>query len=175
MNVPTCYRCPERTRNGSRCPILQQKLDAVRGVGLSSIRFYCQTRLNLFKPGDVVEFQIYSHEHSEDWLSGELVQGSPLDCRGIVMRNKGRKVLVYVDDDDDSTERPIVNLYLDGLHKTGERHPVCIHCGKPEGKDIELTSRISGEIELWQCRSDDESFQVLFCEYATTEAKGGGE
>ena len=141
MNVPTCYRCPERhpdkldTRK--RCPILQGKLDAVKGAGLSSIAFKCDKRQALFQPGEVVEFRLLVDDEGGT---------GPEDMTGIVMATKGRKVRIY----SETTNRPVIALYPDMLKKTGETHTVCIHCGRPKGKEFEVTSN-AGEKHKWEC------------------------
>lgn len=142
MNIPTCHRCPERNRDDVRCQILEGKLRSVRGLGLTSIKFLCPTRAALFSPGQVVMFAI---DVGDSWGNTKSVP-----VKGIVMRTKGRKVLVY---SDGETDRQIVWLYPDRLTKTGDSVTVCIHCGRPEGREIRITTEVSEEHE-WECRRE---------------------
>lgn len=125
MWIDTCYRCPLRWDNGKRCDILAGKVASVKGLGLTKIAFRCERRESLFLPGDVVEFQAKYYSDADDfWETGY----------GVVMRTKGRKVLIYSED----IERTVSWWYPDKLQDTGERASVCRHCGRPEGKTIQL-------------------------------------
>ena len=167
LNIPTCYRCPERAKDGVRCPILQAKLDGVRGLSLSSFKFKCEKRLSLFTPGDEVDFDIGKTIDDEfDFLA----------CTGIVMRMYPTKALIYVSESEyDAVNVPVMRLRHDGLRKTGKRHPVCIHCGRPEGAEIKLSNQGSPAypkgLHDWECnRWENGRYQP--CEYRLVE---GGE
>lgn len=142
MNIPTCYRCPERHPDPLdkklRCPILQAKLNSVKGADLSLIVFRCEKREQLFRPGDVVTFRLY-------------IRGSEQssDMEGIVMSRNGRKWRIFCEDDD--CERAVINLYPDGLHKTGRHHPTCVHCGRPQGKEFSVATRNDPTPHEWSC------------------------
>ena len=130
MNIQTCNGCPLRKVDGERCKILQSKLDAVKGAGLTSIRFRCAVRLSLFRPGDEVAFSIYVPGEEEI-----------LNCLGIVMDMRQTRVLVYVIRDEvneQHTEAPIVLLQHARIRKTGKLHPICIYCGRPQGVEIKM-------------------------------------
>lgn len=47
MNYRTCHRCPLRTVAGVRCELLEAKAKAVKGLGLTSIKWNCAERLAL--------------------------------------------------------------------------------------------------------------------------------
>lgn len=148
MNVPTCYRCPKRHDSTDQryprkpvCDRLVAKLNAVRGIGLTVIKFPCPERQALFAPGDVVKFSL------------PVVWGPDGDCRtvpmeGVIMRITGRRWMVY--SNSSGCHRKIVKLYPDRLKKTGESRPICKHCALPIG--VERPVMRSGE--AWSCQSD---------------------
>lgn len=148
MNIPTCYRCPKRHNPDDPwydrkpfCERLISKLTAVRGIGLTVIKFPCPERKSLFSPGDVVTFSL------------PVAYGPDGDCRttpmeGTVMRISGRRWMVY--SDSPGCHRKIVILYPDRLKKTGESRQICKHCALPIG--VERPIMKSGE--AWSCRSD---------------------
>lgn len=166
VNIPTCYRCPERMKDGKRCEILQGKLDAVKGAGVTSIRFKCDRRVAipcLVAPGDVVVFEIYE-------------KGCPdeMQCRGIVMRTwlAGEKVLLYVEPEAGEygeTEYPVIKLRPEHLCKTGEVHPVCTECYRPKGKTFKIRSAHDPEEREWMyCGLEGEDDR---CTYAGPSAE----
>lgn len=158
MNIPTCYRCPERHRDLKRCEILQAKLDAVKGIGLTMIRFQCEKRPTLFQPGEVVEFNLWNPSHPE---------GNESMYIGTVMRYKDRKVLIH----SEETEHSVLWLWTDKLRKTGARKTVCVHCGLPRGADVYIRDTSTGKDKEWDCRGeyniDTNSVDSLPCEYPT--------
>ncbi len=166
MNVRTCYRCPERhpdpLNRRKRCPVLQEKLNAVRGAGLTNIEFKCEKRKQLFKPGEVVRFTLTKGENP---LHGGTIEAQ---AEGIIMKADGRRYLLYSED----TNFCLARLYPDSLHRTGERVRVCIHCAKPEGVTIQLPHKNSEESAQWVCRYSTDfdtsigGYQALPCEYA---------
>lgn len=143
MNVTTCYRCPERHPDPLnpklRCPILQSKLNAVKGAGLSSISFKCERRTSLFTPGDIVSFALA--------VAYDAERGVPIrKCvTGYVIQAKGRKFLVYCE----RSNNKLIWLYPDGLTQTGKVR-ACIHCGAPEGIHIRYQKDQEQET-IWTC------------------------
>lgn len=149
MNIPTCYRCPERNRGDERCAILAAKAKSVKGLGLTSIKFNCEKRPTLFTPGDIVSFELWDGEFDR------LVR-----LTGIVMRTKGRKVMIY----SGETERSVLWLYPDGLHKTGRSAPVCVRCGAPQGAEILIKTSGDEKPRAWECSNyDDQGMKSLPC------------
>jgi hypothetical protein len=156
LYVQTCYRCPKRGYRFARnyCQILDAKLKAVKGLGLTRIAFKCEVREGLFPPGAVVRFERWE-DYDDHYSRG-------MEGTGIVMRTKGRKVLIYSED----IERTVSWWYPDKLQDTGKRASVCRHCGRPEGKTIQLphhkeAAQRKGSPHVidmtpteWECTSD---------------------
>lgn len=143
--------------DGVRCEILQSKLDAVRGVGLTSIKFKCEKRLALFAPGDVVAFDLMEVERDEEFGDSSCWNA----CEGVIMRMEPTRALICVLQDrcEIETVRPIMRLKHGGLRKTGEKYSVCIHCGRPEGVEIKLPdfgqSGPDARLHDWECTERD--------------------
>ena len=171
MNIPTCNGCPLRKADDARCPILQSKLDVVRGAGLTSIKFKCEKRFSAFRPGDEVAFSIYVPGYEDEVL----------DCLGIVMEMRQTRVQVYVIRDEvneQHTEAPIVFLRHNRVKKTGKRHPVCIYCGKPQGVEIKILDNglTNGKQTYhdWECNRwiiDGDDSRCALCQF---ESAGNG-
>jgi len=147
MNIPTCYRCPlrtdptvERWKRKPVCKLLLSKLEAVRGAGLTVIKFPCPTRDSIFQSGECVYFSLP--------ISGPDGVDRRVKVDGVIMRRKGRKWLLYCNHPDIS--RHVINMYPDALRKTGEVKPLCRHCGLPMG----VERPIMAKCEPWSCRTD---------------------
>jgi len=173
MNSKPCYGCPLRhveaeSRTGSlirkRCPILQGKLDAVRGLGLKSIDFECSTKTALFTPGQGVAFLGSSDER------GEYGERPYETYAGFVMRWRGNKVLVV----SEETDSPFCSIFPNRLTPVSDRRRACIHCGMPEGVNIKVKGKFDAEPHAWVCRAEigEGGDGILPCEYGSaTEAE----
>lgn len=170
MNIPTCFRCPKRHNPDDSwfdrkpfCELLVSKMNGVRGLGLTVIKFACPTRDGLFSPGDVVTFSLpvsYSPEGDARTVPME----------GVIMRRIGRKWFLY--SASEGCTQKVMKLYPDKLKKTGETRPLCIHCGLPMGVERPLMEYD----KPWYCRTDynDNTMEEVHlpCEAAIMDALG---
>ena len=115
MYIAQCNYCP----HSLGCEIRLAKLKAVRGAGLTAIRFKCDKLLSELQPGQLVRAE--SH-YSDPVL-------------GTVMRPNGDRVFVWLDGADANGKR-CVSLQPDCLEPIdGERVRVCANCGQLEGTE----------------------------------------
>ena len=154
---------------GKRCPILQEKLLGIRGLGLTEISFRCDKREALFTPGQCVEFQVWDRgvsEYREDPLL--------IECEGWVWKTEGCKVVVV----SQATNIPVLKFYPDALKLVpGEERRCCIHCAKPEGVADAIRGKHDSEPHAYVCRYEHLSYDDggdlgLPCEYPAVEMAG---
>lgn len=154
MRYRPCLHCPIR----KTCDILELlrlmmnagKSDARRVlVHFSLLDFKCDTRQNLFSPGDRVSTKLrpwIEHKvHHSDGPEWEDEEGAPEDHEGTVMFWKRNKVMVWLDEPIKflGQESIRVKLWPDRLEKLDEPSvPVCSSCGRPGDKENE---------ENWWC------------------------
>lgn len=174
MNIRTCHGCPLRHVDGKRCEILEAKVKAVCGLGLTSIAFNCPTKKALFRPGQCVQFL-----GSTD-IGIDSNHYSDVEFLGWVMGWKGDKVRIVCEE----TDYPIICIYprkiqvpdptIHGEEAIFDRR-VCIHCGMPEGVQIWIKPKGAEDSHRWECRyseyepSMNPNSLVLPCEYAEAQ------
>lgn len=150
MIIKPCYWCIFE-KDCVKRRMVERKIKQVNhGVLVfTKLSIRCQMYYGQFEPGERVNFYYYFLQNEES--ISEWCEESQL---GTVMGWKGRKVKVWLDEkvdlathpDDDSRDREIVCIHpknhigKQGLNKLNEeRVPVCIRCGKPEGKENKST------------------------------------
>ena len=174
MNIPTCYRCPSR----KGCVLLAAKRAAVKGAGLTVIKFKCTRREALFAPGQPVSFKVWTRCDKDDRPDG--YRPVLVELEGWIWRHYGRKFQVV----SMMTDAPVIKLYPDVIQAIeGEWRRCCVHCGKPEGvADRLIRKGDSGESD-YICRYTDGVYTIygtevtpprpMLCEYRV--ADGGVE
>jgi len=156
------------------CDIREAKRRAVRGLGLTSIKFVCRKRIDDIQPGMRVEATlpyvcvgIHEPRDPEDW-GGPITEKRTL--QGVAMEWMHGKVRVYIPEQpngylvsqDGKDRLDVIKIRAGLLRPTGEHTSICIHCGLP---------REANAIR-WVCRADSYSGDPLDCEYAPDEAPG---
>lgn len=96
--MPYYHKCKNCAVDTSTCPRRQSIKSAIKGLGLTSIKFQCPERKPLFRVGQRVEFDwtFYDGDHRDLWGESE---GDNLVFAGTVAsENEGRGTFVVVVD-----------------------------------------------------------------------------
>lgn len=153
MTIQPCRTC----YMAEGCPIRAEKRRAVRGLGLTAIKFKCDLLTDSLSPGQRVkaDLQYVAYRISRD--DGSLVtRRQTVDA--IVMGWSREKVRIYVPYETDSewwllrissgdpeSRVHVVRVAPKQLRPQPGRVPVCRHCGLPG----------DAELEDWDCSWGD--------------------
>jgi len=166
MQMTPCRTCPFK----ETCDIRVTLRAAVRGLGLTALRFRCDALLGAFRPGMKVKARldyvaVGSHVAPDDfqWKTEKRIVDA------YVMKFTGGKVRIFVPYDESPDYRDglpewwlqklkgtgygelfcihVLRVNPDRLVATGEAVNACHHCGMPETHE-----RPDG----WSCRTVDE-------------------
>jgi len=122
MYLKPCRMCPLQ----SDCEQKQKVLTSLRGTGITSAKFRCDTFLHFYKPGDGVLC-----------LLTEYFYESPYDIAGTVTRIKrDGKIVILLDEYPwENSENGFLVVWPMCLRAIDEPAvKVCPGCGIPEGK-----------------------------------------
>jgi hypothetical protein len=156
MTIYPCRDC----RLSAGCEIKDEKVKAIRGLKLTSIKFRCQKRTDYLKPGMRVKAHLpyvcVGMRGGYDEAEHPIMEPRTLDA--VVMAWVHGKVRIYVPQDqepgtlvsksDNETQLDVVRVNAIYLEPTGETETVCIYCGLPKEHSA----------KKWICRTEfDES------------------
>lgn len=87
MHTPTCNGCA----TDGACDIQKEKRAALRGLGITSAKFVCRDRADVFLPGEPVIFTTYVADDYDE--RGGSVQVS---YRGYCIKQTGTKIFGFI-------------------------------------------------------------------------------
>lgn len=150
------------------CALKAEKIKGVRGLKLTSIKFRCPILKAAFVPGMRVraDLKYVACGFERNYMEPETIKTREQTVDAVVMGWALDRVRIFIPYDDEDPEWwlqrssgeghiHILRVHPSQLHPTGERIPVCRHCGLPP----------DAEIENWSCRMSLDG-EPLSCEVA---------
>lgn len=150
MKTLTCNGCA----HDGACERQKDKRAALRGLGITTVKFICKERRDLFAPGQPVVFTTYVVDEDDEYRRGAMA----VRYAGYAVQQKGAKVVGFIkpnapDLDEagypfDTTGRGFVKMPIKRVAADSSREPIalsmCSWCGNyPElglcGKDPSWT------------------------------------
>jgi hypothetical protein len=135
----TCRGCADEKRD---CPVRTRVRDQLRGIGVTSIKWRCKDRIDIYPVGAPVWATTVPDTHNTEFdteFDEDHQNCFKADFPGIVVGMKGSKALVYIANETLSADKhafiggPFCKIPLSRIkmREGVEPESVCKHCQRP--------------------------------------------